>query len=310
MNGHERLAQKILDEPIISSMLEQAGIDKSEVIHYCEWGDLKIAHDIMPGWEAFSNWAEYYRTCLIDAQGGTVKKWLPTSFKYPVVDYDDYDPEWITDGHWDNVTTITYNAHGQIVTTTSPVWVTTGRMQLTLTPAQHLGLLLHNLTDCAVPVGHYPARDVYPGEGNTELTFETDAGNDIIPGYSTPCCYQLERNEVIGIQGDLNNLSDNDYAIFWNAFKGKFYTDMISYATRLKSHVDGNNYNSTTSEWLSEDCFNACLKFSILVVYKFLENSEGYIYNTGKQPVNDATQYNVFAKQKDITPIISLLLLD
>ncbi len=109
-----------------------------------------------------------------------------------------------------------------------------------------------------------------------------------------------------------DNTTVAEFETFWNKnLTNIFESKILNCAKRLKEHVDNNWYNSTTSAWLTPDCFKALLTFSVPVVCKYIENTNAYISRTGKQPGNTIPALDIEEPKKvdsDISPIIQLLL--
>lgn len=311
-NGHERLAEAILSHPTIANMIKTAGLNKDRILQYCADGDKYAAHDLYQNGDwygGFKSWSSYKSEFLDDAKIGTVRKDMPSKWKYIPEVYD-------LSVYYKNVETVTPGAthtttdlYGRTITITDPAVRTLSIEKYWIDSEQMFGLFLHNLTDCAVPVGHNPARTVFPGSGNTEKSFEATAANNNIPSLSEINLYTT--NEISAKYPNNGQLSDTQFETFWTEMATKFENEIINSAKELKTHVDNNWYYSTTSAWLTPACFKALLEFSVPVVCKYVEYTNAYISRSGKQPSNTIPVVNIAELKKvnfNISPIIQLLL--
>lgn len=314
--GHKRLAVEILSHPTILAMLNNSGLNIEKIIKYCEYGDKYGAHDLYQngGWYGgLKSWSSFKSVYLNDAKIGIVRKEMPSKWKYPPEQYDlsvyYKNVETVTPG----ATHITTDAYGRKITITDPAVHTWSVEKYWADSEQMFGLFLHNLTDCAVPVNHSPAGTVFTTPykiSATENSFETTAANNDIPSYSN--IHFFNKSELSTLLPNGDNTTVAEFEIFWNNnLTNIFESKILDCAKRLKEHVDNNWYNSTTSAWLTPDCFKALLTFSVPVVCKYIENTNAYISRSGKQPGNTIPALDIDEPKKidpDISPIIQLLL--
>jgi hypothetical protein len=305
--GHYRLAEMILSHPTISTMLSTSHLNKDKILAYCQNGDFWAAHDLYQngGWGTIESWQSFKTVYLNDAQIGNVRKNAPTTWKYIPSAYS-------LDRYYKNVSTVTpgatyttVNAAGQVITVTDPPTIIYTVEKYWVDAEQMFGLFLHNLTDCAVPVGHSPARELPHINGDAELSFELDAENDPITDIADIKYYSFTKTETALMLPNLNQITESQIGIFWSSFCSKFETEMLSYAQQLKDHIAW--YQVTESEWLSGVCFYSLLRFSELVTYKYLQYTKAY--NTPGFDI-PADMVVLSGKKTDISPIISLLLND
>ena len=311
--GHERLAEKILSHPLISSMLSTSKLDRETIVEFCRNGDTRGAHDFYRdgGWGGIKTWSSFTDAYLLDARIGTVRKSEPSQYKYLEITYNfsDYSKLVCTSG---SGSTQTITVGGSTLTGRTPTQPQTCNQELYWFSAEEMfGLFLHNLTDCSVPAGHTPARQILDNT-LTETSFEAEAANDPIPAFSEASPYVFPPQEIrTFFPTGVDQVTEEQFAAFWAAYCGRFEQEVLACAARLKAHVEGSS-SLSQSEWLSGDCFKACLKLSVLATYMYLENTKAYTTESNQQPsYNFSGLYpNGLVKEMDLTPFLQLLLVD
>jgi hypothetical protein len=117
------------------------------------------------------------------------------------------------------------------------------------------GFLIHNVCDCAVPVDHCPACDVYSGASWAEDMFEYQGNGYSTPAWPSPAYY---------------------YANWWeyDNYVGYHINNMHSLAQTFKTHNETywpcKYLHVCMTDWIDPDCRRAAMKFAWNVVWWYM----------------------------------------